>query len=91
MSVYTHNGDGFDQAIPFLHANSIWTRVKHMSIRSRNKNVKLVGFYDCSTKFGSYCGTERTQIITGIKYKVNVPVADQLKKMILTVVTPHVN
>lgn len=68
MSVYANNGDGFDKATPFLRGQSGLTRVQYMSIRSRNKNVKLIGFYDCSTKYGTYCGTEKTQIITGIKY-----------------------
>ncbi len=64
--VNTRNGDGFDKSEPFLKAYSPYIYVKFMSVRNRNKNVKLVSFYDCSTKYGFNCGTEKTESITGL-------------------------
>lgn len=65
LSVFTRNGDGFDEETPFLESEEFYLiDVKYMSVRTRKKNVKLVGFYDCSTKYGYNCGTEKTQHIT---------------------------
>lgn len=63
---HTIDGDGFDKSEPFLRAQSI-LNINYMFVRSRNKNVKIVGFYDCSTKYGANCGTENEKIITGLE------------------------
>lgn len=64
--VHTRDGDGFDKPEPFLMASSDEITVRYLSVRNRNKNVKLVGFYDCSSKYGLHCGTEKTETIAGL-------------------------
>ncbi|KAJ6645750.1 hypothetical protein Bhyg_00959, partial [Pseudolycoriella hygida] len=69
LSVYTKNGDGFDKDTPFLEANSNYIAARYMAVRSRNDNVKLIGFYDCRTDYGSYCGVEEAKLFRECREK----------------------
>lgn len=63
---YRRNDYGGYEKEPFLKSSwfEIFT-VTTMSMKSRNKKVKLVGFYDCSTEYGSKCGKEKEVVIKG--------------------------
>ncbi|KAJ6636515.1 hypothetical protein Bhyg_15106, partial [Pseudolycoriella hygida] len=69
LSVFNEREIGRYEPQPFLQISSSLISIKYLAVRNRNRDIKLVGLYDCSTIYGSHCGVEETHVIKDCREK----------------------